>query len=180
MSFFRPAAVARLRRLAEPALTGAGAFWLGLVGIERIASETLIGGLLLLASAGLAGWCLAAAARAAMVGGGGSDPGIVEIAERRIAHFGPETGGIVALDALVTVAARVDAGGSVALWRLIPEEGAPLAIPAGAKGAEALPDALAALPGFDAFAARSRLARAGGGGEVVLWRRPGSGPRRIG
>lgn len=179
MSFFRPEALARLRGLVEPALTGAAALWLGLAGLERIAGQTLIGGLMLLGSAGLAGWCLAALARRWMGRGSGANgPGVVEIAERRVAYFGPETGGVVALDALVAVAAWPDGRGRVAVWELIPAEGAPLAVPAGARGAEALPDALAALPGFDTLSVPRRLARAGRG-RTVLWRRAGHGPVRI-
>lgn len=179
MSFFRPEALARLRWLAEPALTGAGALLLGGMGLERIAGQTLIGGLLLLGSAGLAGWCLAALARRWMSRGAGADgPGVVEIAERRIGYFGPETGGVVALDGLVAVLARTDGAGGVAAWELVPSEERPLVVPAGARGAEALPDALAALPGFDALSAMRRLTRAEGE-RVVLWRRAGTGPQRL-
>ena len=179
MSFFRAEALAQMRSLVEPVLTGAAAVWLGVMGLDRIAGQTLIGGLLLLGSAGLAGWCLAALARRWMRRGAGADgPGVVEIAERRIAWFGPETGGIVALDSLVQVAAWPDGSGGVAVWDLVPEEGAPLRVPASAPGAEAMPDALAALPGFDALTALRALSSSQGA-RVVLWRRAGIGPRRL-
>lgn len=180
MSFFRPEARAQLARLAEPVLTGAGAVWLGLAGLERLGGQVLIGGLLLIGSALLAGWCLTAIARARLAWRrAGPGPGIVEIAEQRIAHFGPETGGIVAIDELVAVAAWPDPDGGVAVWELVPEEGGPLRIPAGAEGAEGLPDALAALPGFSPIGMLRELSRAQGG-RTVLWRRAGTGPRRIG
>ena len=181
MSFFRPEALDRLKLLAEPALTGAAALWLGWAGIERIGGQTLIGGLMLLASAGLAGWCLATLARVAVLrrgGRAGAGPGVVEITERRIAFFGPETGGVVSLDNLDTVAAWPDTAGGIGTWELVPDEGRPLTIPADARGADALPDALAALPGFDTLTVMRHLAQPGSR-RVVLWRRPGTGPRRL-
>ncbi len=88
-----------------------------------------------------AGWQLARFRRAR----GG--PGVVQVDERRIAYFGPVTGGIVALDDLERLEIGPGPSGHP-VWRLFHEGGVPLEIPVNAEGAEVLFDAFAALPGL--------------------------------
>lgn len=81
-------------------------------------------------------------------------PGLVEIDERRIAYFGPETGGAISIDAIARVEIHSTADGPFAedLFWIIETEGAPaarLTIPNSALGADRLLGALSALPGFD-------------------------------
>ncbi len=79
-------------------------------------------------------------------GGGGA--GVVQIDERRVAYFGPLTGGVVDLDDLATLA--LDGTGKPAHWRLLARGGDTLDIPVDAENADALFDAFAALPGLRA------------------------------
>ena len=77
-------------------------------------------------------------------GGGGA--GVVQIDERRIAYFGPLTGGILDLDDLSVLA--LDGTGRPAHWQLTGADGTVLSIPVDAEGADALFDAFTALPGL--------------------------------
>jgi hypothetical protein len=90
-------------------------------------------------------------------------PGIVAIDEGRIGYLGPRDGGYVDLPTLVEVALVERAGGAGRAWVLRSDDGTALEIPLGAVGAERLPDALAALPGFDLSRGVTALARPGGG-----------------
>ncbi|MEM1343093.1 MAG: hypothetical protein AAGI34_00775 [Pseudomonadota bacterium] len=184
MSFLRPQALALLLRYAEAALTGLGALWLALLAFDWLTRAPLVGVALGLLSVGGAFWSLTALRRAAMAGATSAaaehaGPGVVEIAEARIGYFGPDGGGWVALDDLVAVAALADGQGGLVSWEFLTGEGDRLSIPGGARNAMALPDTLAALPGFDTGAA----ARALTGERVglrVLWRRSGRGPVLLG
>lgn len=100
-------------------------------------------------------------------------PGIVQVVEGQVSFFGPETGGFVALRELAEL--QLADGGRV--WRLIPAEGESVDIPLGARGAEALFDAFATLPGIDmarVLAAQRAPLR---GDAQVLWRHPQRGAR---
>ena len=77
-------------------------------------------------------------------GGGGA--GVVQIVERRIAYWGPLTGGMIDLDDLARLS--LDPGGRPLHWVLTPHTGAVLQIPVDAEGADALFDTFAALPGL--------------------------------
>lgn len=79
-------------------------------------------------------------------GGGGA--GVVQIVERRLAYWGPLTGGMVDMDDLARLA--FDPGHVPAHWVLTPRGGAPLLIPVDAEGADALFDLFTALPGLKA------------------------------
>lgn len=101
-------------------------------------------------------------------------PGVVTVEEGRIAYFAPEdrqlVGGVVALEELFTVEAmelKYDRG---LAWRLRPVDGPPLVIHLGAEGADALPEALSALPGFSMRQA-SKAFEAWGIGIRPIWRR---------
>lgn len=99
-----------------------------------------------------------------------TDPGLVEIDERRIGYFGvgAALGGYVALDDLSEI--RLLNLRSARYWRLKTSDGQAILVPTGAAGAEALFDAFASLPGID----MRRLAGALEGGAVAqsLWTRP--------
>ncbi|MFT3690542.1 hypothetical protein [Paenirhodobacter sp.] len=102
-----------------------------------------------------------------------TDPGLVEVDERRIAYFGAGAalGGHVALDDLSEI--RMLRLRSARYWRLKTGDGQAILIPTGASGAESLFDAFASLPGID----MRRLADALEREEVAqsLWSRPGPG-----
>lgn len=78
---------------------------------------------------------------------GGAGPGYVQLDERRLAYFGPLTGGVMDLDDLCRVALEPKAR-PAPHWILTGIGGQELAIPVNAAGAEALFDVFAALPGI--------------------------------
>ena len=78
-------------------------------------------------------------------------PGIVKIEEGRISYFGPDTGAVLALDALVSVDIVTTSAGPMGddlFWVVTDETGQMIAIPGGAEGADQLLDRLGSLPGF--------------------------------
>jgi len=101
------------------------------------------------------------------------DPGVVTIDERRIGYFGPDGGGFVEMGALMKLeyqVMEVPSSEPVGLWHLSHADGGPVMIPMAAKGAEALLDTFAALPGAKlgvAFGARE----AGRNAVVEIWQR---------
>lgn len=97
-------------------------------------------------------------------GGGGA--GVVQIVERRLAYWGPLTGGVVDLDDLSRLA--FDPGHKPPHWVLTPRGGAPLFIPVDAEGADALFDLFTALPGLKAERMLDLLAHPPDHA-VVLW-----------
>lgn len=100
-------------------------------------------------------------------------PGLVEVDEGRITYLAPVMGGTVSLDELAEVSLRRMAAGE-AFWRLAPVDGGALMVPTGARGADALLDALSPLPGFDGGAmvrAAREVGRGAGRGTVIVWRR---------
>lgn len=78
---------------------------------------------------------------------GGGGVGVVQIVERRIAYFGPLTGGVMDLDDLTRLD-LIPGGKPSAHWLLTGVGGQEVAIPVDAEGADALFDAFAALPGL--------------------------------
>ncbi len=74
----------------------------------------------------------------------GAAPGIVQVVEGQISYFGPQTGGFVGTGDLIELH-LIESG---TCWRLLGEDGTVLDIPVSAKGAEALFDAFATLPGL--------------------------------
>ncbi|SET66796.1 hypothetical protein [Oceanicella actignis] len=162
---------AAARRWIEPAIAGAlsaGALWLGgrTLGLAG-PIHGWIGWPLLALGAGLGLWFWAAVQRARLqgAGGGASAPGLVEVDERRIVYMGPVHGGAAALEAIAAIDVL---GGADPVWLLRLSDGSRLAIPARAHGAEALPEAFAALPGFSTARAAQALA---GAGRRRVWRR---------
>lgn len=176
MSFIRP----KLRDRAGKALnwTTRHAEALAMAGLG------LLGGLLILRSLG-GGWlgiALGAAMVVLAVTGGvnwwrrsrfsAAPPaaGVVEITEARVGYLGPQTGGFVDLDALEQID-LVSRHPGQTRWRLLTDDGSLLEIPLGARGAEALLDAFAALPGMEMGRATAALDRLGEPGRITVWRR---------
>lgn len=172
MSFFRPEAVAALARWREfgigLAVSGLGLFGaFGASGALRyVAFFALAAGLAL----AWEGW------RRGRLPRDGGGAGVVEVDERQVSYFSARGGGVRSLDALQSVAILTTDGGPLApdlFWVLVGDDGPPLMIPSDAEGAEALYDALTALPGIDF----ERIIAATGSTEpaqFVIWARAGS------
>jgi hypothetical protein len=94
--------------------------------------------------------------------------GVLVTDEGRIGYFGPHGGGFADLSTIVRVDVGQVADGPA--WTLVSEEGERLVVPAGARGADALADALAALPGIDMRAAAAAIS-ARAPVRVTVWRR---------
>ncbi len=123
-----------------------------------------LAGLVLTAAAGLA---LLAHLLRRRVAARGDAPGVVQVVEGRVAYFAPGEGGaVVDLSALVRL--QVAPGGTA--WVLTREDGPPVTIPTGARGADALVDAFAALPGFRLDRALAAMA-AGADTPSTVWQR---------
>lgn len=169
MSFFRPEAVAEVKRwqgaLAAGAVTLLGLWW----GLTSLGLVKWVGWALVLGG-GAATW---AAAQRARFHGGSGGLGVVEVDERQIAYFAPVGGGILSLESLSEVAIAPDYEG-LPVWLLRAHDEI-LIVPASAAGTEALFDALTALPGADMEAA-IRASRGRPGAKVVIWSR---GPRAL-
>lgn len=170
MSFVRPEVAAGFRRWRERVLwtalgiLGLGLIWQGFAVNSPLALAVGVGAAL--ASAGL----LRTAVRRVRLSRVGPAEGVLMIDEARIAYLGPHGGGFVDVPTLAAVEIIRRPGGGDAVWRLVAEDGAELVVPVGARGAEALPDALSALADIDAGRALEALA-AGGGARVALWRK---------
>lgn len=143
MSWLRPEALAwlaRWRELAAAVGLGLAGLWLGSRG-----GYVLVPVGLALVALG-AGWAVIALrrlrfARAVTL------PGWVEIDEGQLGYYGPGIGGFISLRDLSEIRLLTLRG--VPHWRLKQADGQALLIPLAAKGAEALYDAFAALPGID-------------------------------
>jgi hypothetical protein len=160
--FLRPAARALLWRWRE-VLAGAGlalfGLWLALggFGLARILGwGALATGLALIWT----GWQRLRFAR----GGGGA--GVVQIAERRIAYFGPLKGGVLDLDDLRRL--EIDPTGHPLHWILTGPGGEILTIPVDAEGADRLFDLFAALPGLRSARLLAALEQPPEG-RITLW-----------
>ena len=164
MSFVRPEAWRVLRR------------YRALMGAVAVALLGLYWALFSFGVLAMTGWALLIAAglfalsfaQAALFGGGGEGPGVVVVDEGQIAYFGPETGGAVAVRELSELS--YDAGGPEPLWRLRQAGQGELEIPADAKGADALFDAFAALPGLSPERLIA-VQRDAAGQSRVIWRK---------
>jgi hypothetical protein len=161
----RPEARATLRRWGE-VLFAAG---LIAVGLWMMATALGLFALFGVVLATVGGVMLPRVLRRLRMGAEAEAPGVVEIVEGRIAYFGPVSGGATGLDLLTEVALR-HTPDDAAWWMLSSEGARPLLIPAGARGAEELPEALLPLPGWSTEAAAAAL-RARAHGVTVLWRR---------
>lgn len=165
MSFVRPEARAALWRWRE-VLAGAGLLALGLLwGLQGLGLMRILG----FALAGLGVIVLLAGVQRARFRGKDDGRGVVQVTEQQIAYFGPLSGGAVPLFDLQALS--LDGRARPAHWQLVYSEGRTLQIPVNARGAEALFDAFASLPGLrinqllQAVEAQDRR-------HQVLWRRP--------
>jgi len=137
-------------------LRSLGGGWLGLaLGVAMMA----------LAVAGGVNWW-----RRARFGAAAPAAGVVEITERRLGYLGPQAGGFIDLDALDQID-LVSRDRGQARWRLLTDDGTLLEIPLGARGAESLLDAFAALPGMEMGRATAALDRLSEPGRITVWRR---------
>jgi hypothetical protein len=171
MSFLRPEAMTTLRRWAEPAAAGglAGlAIWFGV----RWAGQGSVLGWIALAAAALALFWLRAATLEALAARPVTGAGLVVLREGEIGYLGPERGGFLELDDLVRVELFGGTAGQPPLWRLAGREGPTLLIPANAKGADQLPEALTVLPGYSDLVAVGLLQRNRPGWHLVWERTP--------
>jgi len=100
--------------------------------------------------------------------GSADGPGVVQIVEGRVGYFGPLTGG--ALDLADLDSLTLDHLANPPHWRLHIRDQPDLAIPVGAKGADALFDAFERLPGL--HTERMLGALRSGTGVTVIWRSP--------
>ncbi|MEO1551791.1 MAG: hypothetical protein AAFR93_15395, partial [Pseudomonadota bacterium] len=156
MGFVRPEIVEALRaRLSHPVeaailvvLFGLG-LWMSLGALSPFSPVSLAVGLGFLGAGLVSARAFGLRARLRRTGG----PGVVQVDEGRIAYFGPDGGGFVALTHLMAV----DLIGSPQRWVLRNGEGEDVVIPAGADGVAALFDALSGLPGFSPQGALSAL-----------------------
>ncbi|MEO0388285.1 MAG: hypothetical protein AAF281_12265 [Pseudomonadota bacterium] len=185
MSFVRPELRARAARLftarfvhwVEP-LVVLGLFALALfLGLGFLRGGGWVGGAVGAVALATGVVTLIAFGRRAKFERGGTAQGLVEIDERRVAYLAPQGGGIVALGGVARIeihAAEGDPKGLRTVWVLTDARGQSLVIPAGARGAGALADALAGLPGIRLDRAAAALAgeRAG---RHLIWSAPGDG-----
>ncbi|MGI9389119.1 MAG: hypothetical protein ACR2O1_03600 [Boseongicola sp.] len=170
MNLIRPEAAAVLSRWRE-VLAG---LVVALIGVWLITNR--FGALYLI------GWGLSVGGFSMMIAGirharfpaGSGGPGIIELDERKLTYFSPETGGSVSLDDLLKIAIRTtDAGPFVSdmFWEWTDTTGQTLAVPSDAEGSEQIFDALSALDDVDYDAVMKAS------GEVtenyfVVWKRP--------
>jgi len=148
MSFVRPEAMAQVIRwrdvLVAAALAALGIWMFATkMGVPKVA-----GGLLILVAVALA-WT---GIRRARFVGKGDGPGVVELDERQISYFGPLGGGSLAVDSLqrITIQTGLDRDKQPQrYWLLEGQNGDTLRIPASAKNAQALFDAVTALNGVN-------------------------------
>ena len=163
-----PERLQRLRDALAPwraVLAGGGVAAAGLLVAASTFGLTRLLGLALT----LLGLALAWTARQRMRWGrGDGGPGIVHVDERRLAYWGPLTGGVIDMDDLRRL--DLDPTGKPAHWILWGSGGQRVEVPVTALGAERLLDLFAALPGLPVE--RLLAARvAEGGAPVTVWRR---------
>lgn len=174
MSFVRPEAKTMLWRIGEPTLYAVLAGFGIWKGIELLALGAW-SGLVPLVLGTLAALALAGATLRAWVDWRTKrdGPGTVTVREGQIAYFGPESGAILSVDALVSVEIVVRAGTGRRDWVLKDEIGQMATIPASADGATALMDRLSSLPGFEHRTLVRALATEPGATDsrFAVWRR---------
>ena len=148
MSFIRPEVRDVLLRWREAliglVIVGLGIWWaVDFFGIQRwLGVAAIFGGLAMV-------W---EGVRRGRFQPGSGGPGVVDVDERQITYFGPMDGGAISIDALTRVTILTTDEGPIAddvHWLFEAEDAPPLLIPATAKGADQLFDALSALPGAD-------------------------------
>lgn len=141
--FFRPEAKATLWRWRDVIVAGAVGLlglWLTLTGFGIV---LWLGIAFLLMAVGL----LIAGLQRVRFRQGSDGPGVVQITERRLAYFGPLSGGVMDITDILRL--TFDPSGHPApYWVLTGPDAREIAIPITAKGAEALFDTFSSLPGI--------------------------------
>lgn len=166
--FFRPEALALIRRWRETTLAGLMAAFGLLVALS--------GGWVLgpfglgLTALGL-GWGLVALRRMRFARRIAA-PGVVEVDEGQVGYFGPDFGGFVALRELAQIQ-LIELRGA-AHWRLKQTDGQTLLIPVAAQGSALLFDAFATLPGIDMAGVTAALGASDDDTSALatVWKRP--------
>jgi len=162
--FLRPAARATLWRWRD--VIGAvivillGLWWLGVAhgAVRWLGYVTILLG---------AVWAFAGVQRARFRQDGGG-PGIVSIIERKLAYFGPLTGGTFDLDDITALV--LDPTSKPPHWIITGPNLQTLEIPVNAAGSEALFDAFASLPGIRTQKLLDALERTPDA-RIVIWQR---------
>ncbi|MEL6700758.1 MAG: hypothetical protein AAFO58_03610 [Pseudomonadota bacterium] len=167
MSFFRPEVVQGLTRwrwvLLGGAMAALGAWWVltGRLYLPYL-GFVLIGVGALLA---LDGW-----RRLRFPSGtGAGGPGVIEVDERRITYLTSEGGAALSIDGLTRVEVQTGRQGRL-MWILRDAAGDQLYLPGDAQGADALFDALVALPGLN-YAQAAEAAKAAGPDRFLIWQK---------
>lgn len=166
MTFFRAEAKAALWRWREVILGGATAL-LGLWWVFGPGGLLIVPGWALILAGGALIWLGVQRARFRGSDGGA---GAVQVDEGQVSYFGPLTGGIVSLREMERL--TLERAMFPAHWRLEQRGQPPLLIPVNAKGAEALFDAFATLPGLRTERMLQEL-HATRHQAVVIWQRGG-------
>ncbi|MGB0659740.1 MAG: hypothetical protein ACPGNV_06120 [Mangrovicoccus sp.] len=148
------------------ALTGSGLAALGVYGFA--AYRAPLSWIALAALALGCGLILTGLPRGRLRAMAAQGPGIVETTEGQIAYFGPEGGGVVALDTLQSL--TLDPSGAVPVWKLGRIGEPVMHIPVTAKGAENLLDSFATLPNLHMSQLSAALS-AQNQGPKLLWQR---------
>lgn len=170
MSFLRPEAKDSLWRWRE-VLAGGAALALGLwwaFGAIGWMINTVGAGLILIA-AGL----IVLGLQRGRFRAGSEGPGVVQVVEGRVAYFGPLTGGAVNIADVTRLS--LDRRMYPAHWVLAQPGSDALTIPITAKGAEALFDAFATLPGLRTEYMLRELNR-DTSSEAVIWQKGQNAP----
>ena len=165
--FIRPAAKAALWKYREALFAlcvAGGGLWLVVIGFGVV---PWIGGAFLL----LGGALLVAGVQRARFRQGDDGPGFVQITERRLTYYGPLNGGVIDVADIISVSFD-PTGYPAPYWLLMGPENRQIAVPITAKGAEALFDTFAVLPGMQTEALL-RVLEAPPDQRVVIWSRPG-------
>ncbi|MHA3976159.1 hypothetical protein ACW9UR_00625 [Halovulum sp. GXIMD14794] len=172
MSLIRPEIRTWAVRNAEPLAFGAVGLlgvWLGWLGLASGGwLAAMAGGAILMV--GLLG--LVAALRRARFRAAELAAGVVDITEARIGYYAPEGGQFVDLGSLEKLELVHHRNGDRS-WVLHHDDGPPVYVPLGARGAERLVDLFAALPGMRMEAATAAL---DADGSFTIWKRSDPDP----
>ena len=169
-------AAALAARWAETLIAAALAATLLSVGVSAGLSGGWLGWGVAALGLPAAAWAAVAFSRGRMKANG-EGPGVVEVAEGRIAYLAPEDhdqlwGGVVRVEELWTVEAVLLKRNAGLAWRLRPVDGLPVVIAVGASGADRIPEALSVLPGFSVMRRLEgvRARRPGGASDLATLR----------
>lgn len=162
MSFIRPEAQMTLMRWRE-VLVGMTLDLGGLVLVLGPGRARLVIGVLMM----LLGTALTfVGIQRARFRGKGGGAGLVELDERQITYFGPEMGGVLALEDLTRISVVPPHA-----WELTDINFQRLTIPVDAEGTEALFDAFTALPGLS-VSKLADAAQTAPPARTIIWSKP--------